>query len=507
MPELFGSIYILPAIVVVVLLLVVLLLLLRRRNARAAETPRPETPKTSRKTRSAAELGATPGIQFTTATPSEQAAPAAATAQPPGPTETAPPEPAGRSSAPTDAIKDPLQLVILDILRIGGDITEDDTRRLGLFRPDKVLAITQSLELPKDLRSNENARSRLMQLRQYAATAVERTGAPQQPPAAPAEVPAEASLAGEALPSEEAAGVETPVPEEPLVTEEPPKPKAKNAFASAYGPDPTETEADDVFTATYETAVTAEAIGAASEAPLPDVTPTEATPVEGMATERSPVLDPAGAGDRLWPEDPADNETIIAGEGVFLVDAPRSEDELPSTGGEPEDWAQWQDMDPFAMPPVGEAQPAQPAQPVTPAPPEPKESEDIAGGEKRVEMVEEYLVESAAATVVESEPPFSFDEPSGASPGLIAKSIRRADDLLAQPEEERKEIVAFLDPVELAKVFDRTDDPELKKAIIDTLENVNNPSSLTVLRRCLEDTDPEIQMYALEAADRILGAD
>ena len=66
-------------------------------------------------------------------------------------------------------------------------------------------------------------------------------------------------------------------------------------------------------------------------------------------------------------------------------------------------------------------------------------------------------------------------------------------------------MVAFLQPAELAGVLKRTDDPVLKRAIIDTLEHVSTPASLDILRECLEDTDPEIQMYALQAADRILG--
>ena len=68
-------------------------------------------------------------------------------------------------------------------------------------------------------------------------------------------------------------------------------------------------------------------------------------------------------------------------------------------------------------------------------------------------------------------------------------------------------MVAFLTPAELSKVFAKADDPGLKRAIIDTLEHVSNPASLEVLRQCLDDPDPEIQLYALEAADRLLGVD
>ena len=88
---------------------------------------------------------------------------------------------------------------------------------------------------------------------------------------------------------------------------------------------------------------------------------------------------------------------------------------------------------------------------------------------------------------------------------LLGGIVKTADELMALPPGERAEMVAFLQPSELAGVLKRTDDPELKRAIIDTLEHVSTPASLDVLRECLEDRDPDIQMYALQAADRILG--
>jgi len=43
--------------------------------------------------------------------------------------------------------------------------------------------------------------------------------------------------------------------------------------------------------------------------------------------------------------------------------------------------------------------------------------------------------------------------------------------------------------------------------VIDVLENLGTPASLDVLRRCLDDPDPEIQLYAVDAADRLLGVE
>jgi hypothetical protein len=88
---------------------------------------------------------------------------------------------------------------------------------------------------------------------------------------------------------------------------------------------------------------------------------------------------------------------------------------------------------------------------------------------------------------------------------VLGGIVKTADQLMALPLEEQPEMVAFLQPAELAGIMKRTDNPELKRAVIDTLEHVGTPASLDVLRECLEDADPEIQMYALKAADRILG--
>jgi hypothetical protein len=64
--------------------------------------------------------------------------------------------------------------------------------------------------------------------------------------------------------------------------------------------------------------------------------------------------------------------------------------------------------------------------------------------------------------------------------------------------------LAFLQPAELSRVFGESHDTTLKKTIIDNLEHLGSPSALDVLRTCLDDPDPEVQMHALEAADRML---
>ncbi len=76
---------------------------------------------------------------------------------------------------------------------------------------------------------------------------------------------------------------------------------------------------------------------------------------------------------------------------------------------------------------------------------------------------------------------------------------------MALPPTERVDMTAFLPPAELAATFRATHDMELKKAVIDTLEHIGTPASLNALGNCFEDADPDIQVYALAAADRLLG--
>ena len=99
---------------------------------------------------------------------------------------------------------------------------------------------------------------------------------------------------------------------------------------------------------------------------------------------------------------------------------------------------------------------------------------------------------------------FLDDTPLILCPALSIK-VETAEELLALPPEERADMTAFLGPSELAATFRATEDPHLKKAVIDTLEHIGSPASLNALGNCFEDDDCDVQRYALEAADRLLG--
>lgn len=61
-----------------------------------------------------------------------------------------------------------------------------------------------------------------------------------------------------------------------------------------------------------------------------------------------------------------------------------------------------------------------------------------------------------------------------------------------------------LSPAELGRLYSSTDDKTLKLSIIDALEDAAGPESISTLQVCLDDADPEVQLHALEAAERLL---
>jgi hypothetical protein len=456
MPVLFGNTYILPAIIVVVLLVLLLLVMVLRKRG---STSSPSKAKAKPDKRAATP----PAPPKVTRSPIQPTPVAKATPAPASPTKTAtappvetaarvtPPAAARREVPPVDMTPhtDPLHAVILDILQGWGDITEDDTKRLALFRPEKVLAATQAMETPKELKSNQHARTRLTQLRQYATNRVDQARAQQVAAAA-----------------EEASAAEAEVPVEPEVPATPPEPVTP--VASFFAPRAKEPEPPADF---EEMEV--------SETPLvetdyaDELSTWPAAEIEAEPAVYSPLVEPTETHFEAPAETPVEAPTEILTEAHVATPAEVS---LEAVQESPFVTASIPTVDPLAQEmPLQESS---------------------------------WLQQDTQATPEwqpEGEPMF-LDEPESSLSSLHV-SIKTADELLALPERERPDMVAFLEPAELAKVFDGTNDPGLKKAIIDTLEHVSNPASLEVLRRCLDDPDPQIQLYALEAADRLLGVD
>jgi hypothetical protein len=78
------------------------------------------------------------------------------------------------------------------------------------------------------------------------------------------------------------------------------------------------------------------------------------------------------------------------------------------------------------------------------------------------------------------------------------------DDVLGLDEGERVDALRFLTPAQLGRRFSATDDKTLKLSIIDALEEAAGPEAISVIQVCLDDPDSEVQLHALEAAERLL---
>jgi hypothetical protein len=439
MPVLFGNTYVLPVIIVVVLLLLLLLILMMRKKAASPATK--TATKTAAKTTSEKAAPSSAKIPKSSRSPNKavSTAPAATLSgqEPPaGDTESVTPVPTspplgGREyratpiSTEAALTSDPLRAVILDILQGWGDLTEEDTKRLSVFRPEKVVTALQALDLPKELKSDQNARNRLARLRQVATDLAEQDKHRTRTPAGGELTQAQAGIS-EATPL--ATAEATPKAAAPLEDPAPPQ----------------------------------------KPVPLKEPAPLE-EPVPYFSLKPRPPAPGTPALEHQWTAPAASDDTLEMALPLETVPIELEEVALPVETVE-------------ADTPVEQVEAEVPLETSV------------------IDRADQPTPEPAPAELETH-----FAQPPE-HPGLPG-SIKTADDLFTLPAEEWADMVAFLEPAELSKVFERTDDPGLKKAIIDTLEHVSSPASLEVLRRCLDDPDPQIQLYALEAADRLLGVD
>jgi hypothetical protein len=470
MPQLFGTDYLLPIIVIVVLLIALLVLLaIRRRSAAGAKGEENVSTAVEVERAAAGETGlsATASPPVAEAGPADHEPAAAVTAAPgaasaraaaSAPTPTLPPpvpEPKPRPAA-ARAAADPLSAVLSDLLDGWGDLTAEDTRRLEVFRAEKVIAAISALELPKS-KASENARTRLTQLRQYAGD-LERRMKPAAAVTAGFEdgaslaegargaTPAPADLATEIAGDQTALGA---IPEEPSAG---PAAEPASVVPRSAGPErfwflPAEPE-------TTGGEETSPAMGPVSAMPAALSEPAPSVASAPLAAEVPGERKALGDIESFWAET----------ESVWQAPPPEVQEELVSLG-------------------IGE-EPAPLQLPTEPA----------AG---------EAQTESATAEVpTEPAPGESLEEPTLET---YRQPVKTAADVLGLPVEEQVEMVAFLEPWELAAVFQATSSPKVKRAVIDTLTHIASPTSLSALGTCLDDPDRDIQLYALEAAERLLG--
>lgn len=465
LPELFGSPYILPAIIAVVILLLLLLLLSmrsRRRGGSSKKTRKTATERVTAKRSSGASSPATAGAG--------SGAPSA--------TGSASPLPHSAGVTPSSS-GDPVAAVVSSIVQGWGNLANEDTNRLKIFRPEKVIAAIAAMELPKDLKSAEHARVRLNQLRHYASS-LEQSLPAVDTPQLGAEAEAQPEGAVE-LQTETGPG-------------QPPEPQ-------------TEASAEPRADLEPETAPAAQNSAASSEPAGEGTATADATWAE--ASEQPPDLDKTAetvvdAGD-LWD---VDENTIAWGAGPAATAAVgvKALEEAEAYGKEEQTKANALVDDQLDVVEEAAVEEVPLLDEVIFAEEVPFAEEIIGGGEATNAVAAMEVAEETGAAVTDEAPEFGREAGSNDFFSSLQGKVGTADDLLALPAEEQADMLAFLQPAELSKVFQATSDVALKKSVIDTLGDIGNTDSLGILRECLDDPDPQVQIYALDAADRLLGA-
>ena len=560
LPELFGSSYIFLAIVVGVVLLIGLLLLhvmQRRRKAAAVTLEDPEATakrgadrrgadmrgadrRPSRSGRAARHAALTQagedvpgpaagrrasyGASAADFTPQPDLADLAAAPTPPESRSVPPPR---VYSVPIEEIlpaSDPLQAVISEILGGWGDLTQEDTNRLEVFRTDRVVAAVTTAEVPRQLKNSEYARARLTQLRRWAGNLERRGEAPRTPEreyggidgaqiAAAAPVVAAAAAAGTAS-SMAGTPAAAAVPAMPAIQATAAVPTV--AAAPQLPPLPAMPAAPEPRTLPAMPSRAGGAGGAGGS--TPPVTPQMRPPATGPAMANLPqppawpVAPEVAAEPQRAPEgagtvpgvpgaDQAANswktEMAEAGKGAeaAIAAAAAAFWARPEVAGGLQETAPAPAQPPVAQQAaVGQARALQvPPAPQLPPPPDPQVPPPL--GPQSPPLGQQ---KSPAAREAVASDDFLAD---------LRGKINTADALMALPADEQANMLVFLKPSELAKVLHATEDTGLKKAVIDTLESVGSPTALDIIYHCLDDPDPQIQMRALDAADRLLGAE
>ena len=513
-PSIYGSTYFLPAVVVIVLLLALLLLMSSRRRAAAetarnaaepfadAETQPPGLPAedvgaeatavpmdeadavvASAQPMAAPAIVARPSVAAVPVASAPEALPVTALAAVAA-AEEAPPIPdlaqlatgpnirvTVRAKGPVSGVagNDPLNAALLDILGGWGDLSPEDLKRLELFRPERLAAAVAAIQLPKS-KSGE-AKARLGQLRQHSAD-LERRSATAQAASVPQAVPAPAAAAAMAP----AATWKVGAPEAATVATPPIADRAAPPAFSSMGATAGLAAAVALGAARRTTPESYDKSSAQSSA---ETEPQTAAVVAGAAavTRPSSVNELAS----FW----ADPRPL------WETDAQVSLQELPAPTYEE-----------VEIKPSGNGDDAERKEVYPPLTAVPAADEAQTGA---LQASEPQASEPHTYPPLTSVDTFFWDDPPTDSLSRLSVKVETAEQLLALPPQERVDMTAFLGPSELAATFRATSDPELKKAVIDTLEHIGSPASLNALGNCFGDNDCDIQLYALEAADRLLG--
>jgi hypothetical protein len=391
---------------------------------------------------------------------------------------------------------DPLRAIVVEILQGWGDLTQEDTNRLGVFRPDRVVATVNSAEMPRELKNNDQARARLAQLRRWV-SGLERVAVRREETAV-APTPEYAAISGAQAAATAAVAAASlapaPIPPAPVFPSFPSMPAAPGApMAPPSGP------AAPPLPAYPQ----APPYPQAPAAPQPQAYPqAPAAPQAPFFAPQAPVGAQASAAEvSQAPTQPSDSRRIEMAEANRSTEAAIAA-AAAAFWARPELGGTLPDAGAAAAPP--QATPIAVPAPSTPQfPPLGQDLPTLA-----VETPAVLVPTVSTVPFEQAFPPIYRQEV--ASDDFLADlrgKISTAEALLALPIAEQTNMLVFLKPSELGKILQTTNDSGLKRAVIDTLESVGSPTALDIIYGCLDDPDPQIQSRALEAADRLLGAE
>lgn len=429
---------------------------------------------------------------------------------------------------------DPLRAVVLDVVHGWGELTSEDTNRLDLFRSDKILVVAESIELPKEDKDGGYARARLLAIRKYAADK-QTNRKPSEGTSPSASEPAVA-IAEPRDVQVETDGTSAPGSGAGSGTE-----KARRPVWTSAGP----TEAPAGAGTAAGAGLAALGLEAAAEASTDGGEPIEdhQSLEKALGDSGSEWAAPEALAPSPWLET-LESPVSVLGESQPVVSGsePRELEQLesgdlgsgetePELADMPSPWSEtpvdWDIQEPLTFeevpvqsdmetPLVGTGPIA--AAEAAGAATETAVGIDAAEGVEAVEGTEApegaetvhgfdavHAVDAVGAQMPPSEDMTARVQALDDSLSTLHVRVRTAEELMAQPPDEQADMLAFLEPPELARVMQMTDDRELKKSVIDVLENLGSPASLNVLHGCLDDPDQEIQLYALDAADHLLG--
>ena len=358
---------------------------------------------------------------------------------------------------------DPIARLVDGLLEEHGDLTQEELRRLELYRPERVLAYTDQVVESVSGRGKESKRSRLARIRRY----VESVQSEAELETRPADQPLRQSVG---MPS-------SPEMNEHIVPPSTPTPAGLAAATTVAGIAATTPEYD-------QPVVDAPGIG-----------------TTGTADSVAPAILGMGKADADWqtkPDAPLDPELSLFPDEAEPVDA-EPDAARPHVAEAPveEPFMAFAPEAPIEVVPTNEPQPIDELHSMPIVADDPPVSDTVK------EQDEALVVDATPTLDAELDPNDSFaGAPSAADPFESAQP--QAETVLALPPEEREQALCDLDADELARTFTSADDPRLKRAAVDKLEEHGTGEALSALQECLEDPDPELQLYALEAAERLL---